>query len=46
VGVEIYIPVILNINTRWISVASFTMGSLYLAEKLTLSTEKEVLYRD
>lgn len=34
------IPLILNISTRWISVASFTMGSPYLAKKLTFSTEK------
>jgi len=40
------IPLILKISARCISVASFTMGSLYSAKILTLSTEKGVLYRD
>jgi hypothetical protein len=40
------IPLILNINSRWNSVSSFPLGSLYPAEKLTLSTEKDVLYSD
>jgi hypothetical protein len=40
------IPLISTIGTRWISVASFTMGSLYPAKTLTLSTGNEVLYGD